>query len=67
MIIQQLTEQALERLHLMNRQGEPWHAIATRCNMNKTTLFRLMDGKLDPRVSTLDKILRVTHPRLEVK
>jgi len=66
-IIQQLTEQALQRLHLMNKQGEPWHIIAARCNMNKSTLFRLMDGKLDPRVSTLDKILAVTHPKLRVK
>lgn len=66
MIIQQLTEQALERLHVLNKNGEPWHQIAQRCNMNKSTLFRLMDGKLDPRVSTLDKILAVTHPKLRV-
>lgn len=67
MIIQQLTEQALARLLLMNQQGEAWSAIASRCGMNRSTLFRLMEGELDPRVSTLDKILAVTHPKLEVK
>jgi len=66
-IIQQLTEQALARLLLMNQQGESWAAIAGRCGMNRSTLFRLLEGKLDPRVSTLDKILAVTHPKLEVK
>lgn len=67
MIIKQLTEQALARLLLMNQQGESWSTIAARCGMNRSTLFRLMEGELDPRVSTLDKILAVTHPKLEVK
>jgi DNA-binding phage protein len=66
-IIKQLTEQALARLLLMNQQGESWSNIAARCGMNRSTLFRLMEGELDPRVSTLDKILAVTHPKLEVK
>ena len=67
MIIQQLTEQAIERLHVLNKNGEPWHKIAERCKTNKSTLFRLMDGKYDPRVLTLDKILAVTHPKLRVR
>lgn len=67
MIIGQLTEQAMERLLLLNKQGESWEKIATRCDMNRSTLFRLLEGKLDPRVSTLDKILSVTHPKLKIK
>ena len=35
--------------------------------MNRSTLFRLLEGKLDPRVSTLDKILTVTHPKLKIQ
>lgn len=66
-IIGQLTEQAMERLLLLNKQGESWEKIATRCDMNRSTLFRLLEGKLDPRVSTLDKILSVTHPKLKIK
>ena len=66
-IIQQLAEQAKSRLLLMNKQGESWTVIAARCGMNRSTLFRLLEGHLDPRVSTLDKILSVTHPKLEVK
>ena len=66
-IIGQLTEQAMERLLLLNKQGESWEKIATRCDMNRSTLFRLLEGKLDPRVSTLDKILSVTHPKLKIE
>ena len=66
-IIGQLTEQAMERLLLLNKQGESWEKIATRCDMNRSTLFRLLEGKLDPRVSTLDKILTVTHPKLKIQ
>lgn len=67
MIIGRLTEQAMDRLLLMNKQGESWEKIAERCGMNRSTLFRLLEGKLDPRVSTLDKILSVTHPKLRVE
>ena len=35
--------------------------------MNRSTLFRLLEGKSDPRVSTLDKILTVTHPKLKIQ
>jgi len=66
-IIGRLTEQAMDRLLLMNKQGESWEKIAERCGMNRSTLFRLLEGKLDPRVSTLDKILSVTHPKLRVE
>ena len=66
-IIGKLTEQAMERLLLLNKQGESWEKIATRCDMNRSTLFRLLEGKLDPRVSTLDKILSVTHPKLKIE
>lgn len=67
MIIQQLMTQAIDRLRMIHGQGESYSGIAQRCGIDRSQLHRFMEGRVDTRVSTLDKILTVTHPKLEVK
>lgn len=67
MIIEQLVTHAIDRLKMMNSQGESYSTIAERCGIDRSQLHRFVERKVDPRVSTLDKILAVTHPKLSVK